>query len=220
MLEQILGRPLPPGVTIYPPFYTDHGLRLELAERVFINQGCTFLDYAGIRLGAGVMVGPQGHLHHRRPSGRPAGAERGSSPEHRSMWLTTSGSAPARRSCPGFASVAMRLSLPGRWWSTMCPRRAWWRAPRPLCADVVAIGRRWGRQAGNDKSERRSSSGGLAGSTVSSYHHSATTPRGTVSRVGAPRPSRVRAPAAMRAGRRREPAGCRRCRRGPCRREG
>ena len=59
LLEQILGRPLPAGVTVYPPFYTDHGLRLELAERVFINQGCTFLDYAGIRLGEGVMVGPK-----------------------------------------------------------------------------------------------------------------------------------------------------------------
>ncbi|GAA2082711.1 sugar O-acetyltransferase [Pseudolysinimonas kribbensis] len=59
LLEQILGRPLPPRVTIYPPFFTDHGLRLELAERVFVNQGCTFLDYAGIRLGAGTMVGPK-----------------------------------------------------------------------------------------------------------------------------------------------------------------
>ncbi len=59
LLEQILGRPVPTGVTIYPPFYTDHGLRLELAERVFINQNCTFLDYAGIRLGEGVMVGPK-----------------------------------------------------------------------------------------------------------------------------------------------------------------
>ena len=59
LLEQILGAPLPSKVTIYPPFYTDHGLRLELAERVFINQGCTFLDYAGIRLGEGVMVGPK-----------------------------------------------------------------------------------------------------------------------------------------------------------------
>ena len=59
LLERILGRPLAPRVTIYPPFYTDHGLRLELSERVFINQGCTFLDYAGIRLGEGVMVGPK-----------------------------------------------------------------------------------------------------------------------------------------------------------------
>src|SRR3954453_23074392 len=59
LLEQILGRPLPARTTIYPPFYTDHGLHLELAERVFINQGCTFLDYAGIRLGPRVMVGPR-----------------------------------------------------------------------------------------------------------------------------------------------------------------
>jgi acetyltransferase-like isoleucine patch superfamily enzyme len=59
LFEQILGRPLPEKVTIYPPFYTDHGLRLDLAERVFINQGCTFLDYAGIRLAQRVMVGPQ-----------------------------------------------------------------------------------------------------------------------------------------------------------------
>ncbi|MFE9911941.1 DapH/DapD/GlmU-related protein [Streptomyces clavifer] len=59
LFEQILGKPLPSGATIYPPFYTDHGLHLDLAERVFINQNCTFLDYAGIRLGARVMVGPK-----------------------------------------------------------------------------------------------------------------------------------------------------------------
>ena len=59
LLEQILGRPLPARVTVYPPFYTDHGLRLDLAERVFINQGCTFLDYAGIRIAERVMIGPK-----------------------------------------------------------------------------------------------------------------------------------------------------------------
>lgn len=59
LFEQILGRPLAERVTIYPPFYTDYGLRLELGERVFINQGCTFLDYAGIRLSERVMVGPK-----------------------------------------------------------------------------------------------------------------------------------------------------------------
>lgn len=59
LLEQILGRPLPAGLTIYPPFYTDHGRNLDLAEGVFINQGCTFLDYAGIRLGKRVMIGPK-----------------------------------------------------------------------------------------------------------------------------------------------------------------
>jgi acetyltransferase-like isoleucine patch superfamily enzyme len=59
LLGEILGRAPLPRVTIYPPFYTDHGLHLALEERVFINQGCTFLDYAGIRLGAGTMVGPK-----------------------------------------------------------------------------------------------------------------------------------------------------------------
>ncbi|MFD5027846.1 DapH/DapD/GlmU-related protein [Streptomyces sp. NPDC058373] len=59
LFERILGRPLPESATIYPPFYTDHGLRLDLAERVFINQNCTFLDYAGIRLAERVMVGPR-----------------------------------------------------------------------------------------------------------------------------------------------------------------
>ncbi|MCU4748521.1 DapH/DapD/GlmU-related protein [Streptomyces sp. G-5] len=59
LLEQILGRPLPAKATIYPPFYTDHGLHLELAGRVFINQNCTFMDYAGTRLGERVMVGPR-----------------------------------------------------------------------------------------------------------------------------------------------------------------
>lgn len=33
-------------------------MRLDLAERVFINQGCTFLDFAGVRLGARVLVAP------------------------------------------------------------------------------------------------------------------------------------------------------------------
>ncbi|WP_026925480.1 sugar O-acetyltransferase [Glycomyces arizonensis] len=59
LFEQILGRPLPERVTIYPPFFTDHGLNLELDERVFINQNCTFLDYAGIRIGERTMIGPK-----------------------------------------------------------------------------------------------------------------------------------------------------------------
>ncbi|HEY4214082.1 MAG TPA: sugar O-acetyltransferase [Steroidobacteraceae bacterium] len=59
LFEQIFGHPVGAKVTIYPPFYTDNGLNLEFGERVFINQNCTFLDYAGIRLGDGVMVAPQ-----------------------------------------------------------------------------------------------------------------------------------------------------------------
>jgi acetyltransferase-like isoleucine patch superfamily enzyme len=79
LFEQILGRPLPARVTIYPPFYTDHGLHLDLSERVFINQGCTFLDYAGIRLGERVMVGPKVTFI---TSGHPV------DPEERRLYLT------------------------------------------------------------------------------------------------------------------------------------
>lgn len=79
LFEQILGRPLPERVTIYPPFFTDHGLKLDLAGRVFINQNCTFLDYAGIRLGSRVMIGPKATFI---TSGHPV------DPEERRLYLT------------------------------------------------------------------------------------------------------------------------------------
>jgi len=59
LFEQILGRPLPPTATIYPPFFTDHGLNIDVGEKVFVNQNCTFLDYAGIRIGTRTMIGPK-----------------------------------------------------------------------------------------------------------------------------------------------------------------
>lgn len=79
LLARILGEPLPPSVSIYPPFYTDNGLGLEFGERVFINQNCTFLDYAGIRLGNRVMIGPKATFI---TVGHPV------DPEERRGWLT------------------------------------------------------------------------------------------------------------------------------------
>ena len=79
LLGQILGAPLPDRTTIYPPFYTDHGLNLRLGERVFINQGCTFLDYAGITLGDRTMVAPNCTF---LTLGHPV------DPEERRVWLT------------------------------------------------------------------------------------------------------------------------------------
>ena len=58
LLEQILGRPLPAGATVLPPFFTDHGLSIELGEKVFVNQGCSFSDLGGITLGDRTMIGP------------------------------------------------------------------------------------------------------------------------------------------------------------------
>jgi acetyltransferase-like isoleucine patch superfamily enzyme len=58
LLGEILGRPLPVTVTIYPPFFCDHGLGIELGERVFVNQGCHFSDLGGISIGDRTMIGP------------------------------------------------------------------------------------------------------------------------------------------------------------------
>ena len=58
LLEKILGKPLAETVTIYPPFYCDYGLNIEFGERVFVNQGCWFLDIGGITIGDRTMIGP------------------------------------------------------------------------------------------------------------------------------------------------------------------
>lgn len=58
LLSQILGRHVPDSLTIYPPFYCDYGLGIEVGERVFVNQCCTLLDLGGITIGDRVMIGP------------------------------------------------------------------------------------------------------------------------------------------------------------------
>lgn len=58
LLAEILGRPVPETLTLYPPFYCDHGLRLDLGEHVFVNQGCSFYDLGGITIGDRTMIGP------------------------------------------------------------------------------------------------------------------------------------------------------------------
>ncbi|MEU6819408.1 sugar O-acetyltransferase [Streptomyces atriruber] len=62
LLADIFGKPVPDSVTVYPPFYTDHGFGTEFGERVFVNQNCTFYDQGGIRLGDGVLIGPKANL--------------------------------------------------------------------------------------------------------------------------------------------------------------
>jgi acetyltransferase-like isoleucine patch superfamily enzyme len=58
LLEEIFGGPVPDSLSILPPFYCDHGLGASFGERVFINQGCYFLDLGGITIGDRVLVGP------------------------------------------------------------------------------------------------------------------------------------------------------------------
>ena len=47
-----------PTARIMPPFYCDHGHRIQLGEGVFINAGCTFLDCGGITVGDHTLIGP------------------------------------------------------------------------------------------------------------------------------------------------------------------
>ena len=58
LLGEIFGKPIPDTLTIYPPFYCDHGLGATFGERVFINQGCWFLDGGGISIGDRTLIGP------------------------------------------------------------------------------------------------------------------------------------------------------------------
>jgi acetyltransferase-like isoleucine patch superfamily enzyme len=58
ILAEILGRPVPETLTLYPPFYCDYGLGLEFGERVFVNQNCSFYDMGGITIGDRTMIGP------------------------------------------------------------------------------------------------------------------------------------------------------------------
>ena len=47
------------SLSILPPFYCDYGLGASFGERVFINQGCFFLDFGGITIGDRVLIGPR-----------------------------------------------------------------------------------------------------------------------------------------------------------------
>ena len=47
-----------PEALVIPPFYCDHGWPIHLADRVFINRNCEFLDSGGIYIGKHTMLGP------------------------------------------------------------------------------------------------------------------------------------------------------------------
>lgn len=59
LLPEIFGGPVPDSLSILPPFYCDYGLGASFGERVFINQGCFFLDFGGITIGDRVLIGPR-----------------------------------------------------------------------------------------------------------------------------------------------------------------
>lgn len=59
LLTELFGKPLPASAIVHPPFYSTYGLGIELGERTFIGQACSFLDLGGITVGEQAMISPK-----------------------------------------------------------------------------------------------------------------------------------------------------------------
>ena len=57
IFSQIIGKPVPKGFRLFPPFYTNCGKNIVVGKGVFINTGCHFQDQGGIYLGDHVLIG-------------------------------------------------------------------------------------------------------------------------------------------------------------------
>lgn len=62
LLKEIVGE-LAEGAFICPPFYCTYGRHISLGVDSFVNLGATLLDNAPIRIGAGVMMGPNVQIY-------------------------------------------------------------------------------------------------------------------------------------------------------------
>ncbi|HEY5195779.1 MAG TPA: DapH/DapD/GlmU-related protein [Solirubrobacteraceae bacterium] len=62
LLGELTGQELDPSVRVLPPFHTDGGRNLRFGCNVFVNHGCTAMDFGGIEIGDDVMIGPNVHL--------------------------------------------------------------------------------------------------------------------------------------------------------------
>ena len=62
LLGELTGHELDPSVRVLPPFHTDGGRNLRFGRNVFVNHGCTAMDFGGIDIGDDVMIGPNVHL--------------------------------------------------------------------------------------------------------------------------------------------------------------
>ena len=59
LLSELLGTRLPATALVHPPFYSTYGLGIDLGERTFVGQACSFLDLGGITIGDRVMISPK-----------------------------------------------------------------------------------------------------------------------------------------------------------------
>lgn len=57
LLAELTGRQVDESFTMFPPFYTDCGVNIEVGKDVFINSCCNFQDQGGITIGEGSFIG-------------------------------------------------------------------------------------------------------------------------------------------------------------------
>lgn len=57
LLSELFGKPVPPSLRVFLPFYTDFGKNIEIGNDVFINACCHFQDHGGVTLGDGCQIG-------------------------------------------------------------------------------------------------------------------------------------------------------------------
>lgn len=57
LMEELTGKKIPEGFTLFPPFNTDCGKNIHLGKNVFINSGCKFQDQGGIFIGDRALIG-------------------------------------------------------------------------------------------------------------------------------------------------------------------
>ncbi len=61
-MTQLLGKPLDESTTVLPPLYIDYGKPVNIGNRCFIQQCCTFFGRGGITIGNDVFIGPKVNL--------------------------------------------------------------------------------------------------------------------------------------------------------------
>ena len=75
LFSKLIGKSIPEGFGLFPPFYTDFGKNITVGKNVFINSDCKFQDQGGIFIDDGALIGHGVVLatlnHDLEPSKRP-----------------------------------------------------------------------------------------------------------------------------------------------------
>jgi acetyltransferase-like isoleucine patch superfamily enzyme len=62
LLTELTGREVDASVRVLSPFHTDGGRDLRFGRNLFLNHGCTAMDFGGIDIGDDVLIGPRVQL--------------------------------------------------------------------------------------------------------------------------------------------------------------